>query len=700
MSNNREIAKSWFEANREPIQALCPVITQYWETKDGQMTWNSRDCVRSLRNRGEKLGKRYDTDENYVSVRSEYYGFYVRYVEEIDALEFAGVWLKGNRGKDGEQKQWAYSHDKYYYRTMGSRLLIFKGDTNGYLANGSVYAGGKYYSKEVCSFIRSMNSYAITKENFNELQKFVPTAKFESRWTIYRAYPWLYSNWYQRNFMSRTVSAKAKKLNEYELEDVTLTPKTDLGTVAYFQKLDDKYGVLRIFVYGSNYSGCDYTYHHQRYTRINDEATEVYRVFISNTGKVSMLQNVSDSWILKADSGWYQHREVEFLNTEEMLKWNPIKYVYTTLNNFTLQELINVLRHPIVEQLIKANYPNMAKFISREDCIARNLKEYFMVEKEKKLPLYKLLGINKYTLQQCELSLTNNEGYTWRWSSRINAIKEAKRLYNRFDISDLSEQTINTIFTMFGETSVSEYLPGGSGYWWHRWNVELTNDEREFIFRLMRLNEQNGEMARLFKDTIGVYNRLIDRPDIDLTAFDGYQDLRRLHDELIALNEQQEANRRAAYDAAKKKELEQLSKQFDELQDDRVAKFEYENDEFCIRMPKTLQEITDEGLRLHHCVGGYVTRHAMGTTNIIFLRKKGEEEQSFYTIEITPSNTVVQIHGNHNRWLGNNPEAVPFVYTWLEKIGAKYDKEMLLNKGLGYGAGLENLGEEYLKLIA
>ena len=103
---------------------------------------------------------------------------------------------------------------------------------------------------------------------------------------------------------------------------------------------------------------------------------------------------------------------------------------------------------------------------------------------------------------------------------------------------------------------------------------------------------------------------------------------------------------------------------------------------------------------LHHCVGGYVDKHALGETNILFLRSKVNADIPFFTIEINNNNHVVQIHGSHNRWLGNEPDAVPFVYTYFEKLGVDYDKKLLLNKGSGYSAGSENLDESYLKIIA
>jgi len=108
-----------------------------------------------------------------------------------------------------------------------------------------------------------------------------------------------------------------------------------------------------------------------------------------------------------------------------------------------------------------------------------------------------------------------------------------------------------------------------------------------------------------------------------------------------------------------------------------------------------LIEITKEGTALGHCVGGYVYEHARGMTNIIFLRRKSEEQIPFYTIEIK-NDKVIQIHGRHNCWLGNNPEAIPFMFKYLTQLGVRFNKTMLLNLGRGYSPSDNLLPESAL----
>ncbi|MEK3955791.1 PcfJ domain-containing protein [Psychrobacillus sp. FSL K6-1464] len=76
--------------------------------------------------------------------------------------------------------------------------------------------------------------------------------------------------------------------------------------------------------------------------------------------------------------------------------------------------------------------------------------------------------------------------------------------------------------------------------------------------------------------------------------------------------------------------------------------FSYENKEFLIRAPKNLEEIAIEGSALSHCVASYADRVAQGTTTILLVRKKGEVEKPWVTIEVSSSNTIVQARGKHN----------------------------------------------------
>ncbi|EGO2715320.1 hypothetical protein IET03_002048 [Enterococcus faecalis] len=56
-------------------------------------------------------------------------------------------------------------------------------------------------------------------------------------------------------------------------------------------------------------------------------------------------------------------------------------------------------------------------------------------------------------------------------------------------------------------------------------------------------------------------------------------------------------------------------------------------DEFCFILPKTANDIIDEGKALSHCVATYIDDHAHDKTTIVFVRKKECPKKSYFTLE-------------------------------------------------------------------
>ena len=75
---------------------------------------------------------------------------------------------------------------------------------------------------------------------------------------------------------------------------------------------------------------------------------------------------------------------------------------------------------------------------------------------------------------------------------------------------------------------------------------------------------------------------------------------------------------------------------------------EYESKGLMIRQPATFNEIVAEGAVLHHCVGGYAERHSLGKLHIMFIRRKDDPEEPYYTMEVDTKGEIVQVRGDHN----------------------------------------------------
>ena len=674
---NQEKARQYFISNNKPIYDLCPIVKQRWETASGEMYWDSKEMKRRPTTYA---------DRNVATVKGRYEGSYIRYVDELDAIEIARVAAQGGRGQNGVPMDW-------YYPYAGHRCLIFKGDEAAYLSNGFVTKDGKYYSNEVVRLLMVLartGMYQNKDSQERELKR--AGIVFDAE---YSYYIWRFKEYYMKNWMPRNKSKRSVGIDSIELDDINLNGITTSDVMVI--QLTEDYMVFRKFT--RDWSD------HSKYN-------ESFRIYVDKKGKptVTCKRYGSNKWDITTASihcSTYSGVENDFIliGAENIDNWDSLKYLKNVLNFNSKnigEELVAILRHPILEQLSKSGYPKIAEGLTKENHIVANLKYYFRVEKETKQPLYKLLGVNKWLLKAIEeMPLCNNGYYTY--DGRMSVLHMIKYFYNRFDISDIDKETIETLVSEFSKIDLGALreLCGYRRWGWHRngsdWD-EVSDETRKEIFKLIHMNrkDKDHDILRYYIDIKRLYDEINNKPEINFNRFTDFHSLEIVHDALVEIKVQEDAERQARYNEEKRRQLENQRKGFEKLQKDRVERFNAESDKYLIRVPNTLEEITKEGMILHHCVGSYLNTHASGRTNIIFLRKKESPDTPFYTIEVDVMDRVVQIHGSHNKWLGNDPEAIPFVWKWIKDRNLECPKNILLNLGAGYGAAKESLDESYL----
>jgi hypothetical protein len=99
--------------------------------------------------------------------------------------------------------------------------------------------------------------------------------------------------------------------------------------------------------------------------------------------------------------------------------------------------------------------------------------------------------------------------------------------------------------------------------------------------------------------------------------------------------------------AGRKKMLDSMTKRLPAYFAEIRKNYGFEDDEYAVIVPSTLNDIVNEGHVLRHCVGGYAERIAEKRTIILFLRLKSDINTPFYTIEIS-QNRIVQCRGKMN----------------------------------------------------
>lgn len=101
-----------------------------------------------------------------------------------------------------------------------------------------------------------------------------------------------------------------------------------------------------------------------------------------------------------------------------------------------------------------------------------------------------------------------------------------------------------------------------------------------------------------------------------------------------------------------------------------LRQYAFEADGMMIYVPKKLEELIDEGIAMHTCVGTYVDRVAKGETIVVFIRSQENHNERIGTMEISKDGTcIIQARAKYNRNL--SPEADEFVRKFKE---AKIDK--------------------------
>lgn len=108
----------------------------------------------------------------------------------------------------------------------------------------------------------------------------------------------------------------------------------------------------------------------------------------------------------------------------------------------------------------------------------------------------------------------------------------------------------------------------------------------------------------------------------------------------------------------------------------RLEKYSFAWGGLLIRPCKTQKELTEEGEKLQHCVGGYAAAVAKGEKAIFFIRKQENPKEPWYTLQLNEKKLeVVQNRGFKN--CARTEEVKEFEAVWLEWIqsGAHRDEK-------------------------
>ena len=611
-----------------------------------------------------------NNDKLWVAAGSQLHYAYAKYHKDIDRLELAAVKYDTTRsdGKHG----WSFAGDRLF---IGRDKSVI--NQNGLKTNGPFQIKRRGYEVSTIYALRAILRLTLNTHFVDEFKKMLGCNYFliGNGTPVSVSEAWHFMKWYTSVQKTRS-SGKSQKI----VDELVKLPLGNIDNLAYIYTPK--------FMRENRYRGDEYANNIIYCERVNDEWSvlrglirndnnefdEAWRVYLNDDGTNRIMSKSNDEWVSSAQPrDWDFNHQYYFANPQEAIeKCSRIKYIMPVFEDTdSLRSLITILRFPIIEQLYKLGYQGMALRIAQSSTPKAEIKNIFGdYYNEKEKSVLRQLGMTKHQLDEYYKVYENNRNYY------VTPVIKKMR------------ETLGEDLSCIDDSTYLKYLLTFNTLCRNMWRMNridnLDVDKCRFWKNIIRLYEKNPNICELLGDTVSTYYRLNEpKPDVDW-MFDDYSDVVRLHDALTELANEQDRARRAYWNMqeAERHKLDDARRQ---KVDEERKHYEYEDENFIIRLPKDVNEIVTEGISQNICIGGYTTRHSKGETNLFFLRRKSDENAPFYAIEMNNDKRIVQIHGFGNRWLGNNPEAIPTVVRWLRKNDIKCDNTILTCTAIGYG---------------
>lgn len=586
-----------------------------------------------------------------------------RYDEETDLFETATIHIDCHKRNDN--RNWTY-HQRYFVTRDRKVYDVNGNEPSRFVAANSA---GNIYAYDKKHYIMQLTNLTQATDFAEQFSAFANgDFRTNTHTRISAQYPYYLRYWitYKEKLSNTKSKSDVEKCMAIPLDkfDVKSYSTVAYGNVAYgdVARVENHNG---IFVF-------------RQFHIYMEKITEEYRVYFFNPKKIFYLvyDNIRDCWVKNGSFtpntfyGKIKNPEV-FENT----KYDFINNICDD-NHRTIYRYVVAMREPVFEQLYKMGCNSFIKdAINSYYSPMEQLDRKLGVRKEKK----KDRTYKRYDFTAKQFKYLVKQEYASSVSSfYLNPFK------NSYDVVHMDVKQFETLIKYVEEIDCVQRFS-----YWNRKNEHLSAENKIIFERLCKIaeKEKSNSIFTIYRDVRSYFARHI------ITTDPAYikkaDELRRLHDAAIEVELAQRAEREAKQNA----ELDEKRKKVDK----KRKEWNYEDDNYIIRLPNTVSEIVAEGQKLHHCVGGYASRHATGDTTIMFLREKENPDVPFYTIEVSRNNHLVQAHCFGNSWLGLNPDAARFVYKWLRNKGIEFDKKILLCTATGYSSNGKYLDESILE---
>lgn len=364
------------------------------------------------------------------------------------------------------------------------------------------------------------------------------------------------------------------------------------------------------------------------------------------------------------------------------MKYSALEILATHIPTVALNYERGIARYvefPKLEWLCKMGLNNLAKFIIDEGHMSSTLGKIDYKGKT----IYDILGLNKVNTKiMQEIDGTNAELRLLQVAQKIGLQFKPEQLrdyYQTFECNtDLLQQanrkvSLHKLVKYIAKES-ERYPIGERGGCWAYSYYRYREREDPRI-------ERQRNMAKDWLEYLGWCKAL--KYDLNNMFIYMPKNFKAVHDrtaaEYQALQDKKVAAEQARREREAKKRMAETKKAMEEIfsSNEGTDAFSIKGKGLILIVPKSGDEIRNEGAKLHHCVGGYVERVARGETNIFFIRKAEEPDEPYFTME-WKNNSIVQCRGSHN--CGMTPEVEAFTKVFEKKMlmaiqGAKEEKQ-------------------------
>ncbi len=337
-------------------------------------------------------------------------------------------------------------------------------------------------------------------------------------------------------------------------------------------------------------------------------------------------------------SGRVYGKTLPTLGTKELRRTGLIETLQNNQKIDPEKYLAVYERIPQLEQLAKAHLPVLVT-----ECMG----DYYNFEKVFKNPqsgsLLKLLGIDSQQLKRLRENRGGREFLVWLQFEKVTGKCLPDEMIVWFCKEDILPDRLRFIMDRMSIVQIFNYIQ-----------------------RQMReTGMKSREVLTTWSDYLSMACRL--KMDVSDAIIYRVRKLRQRHDELVELCGQKELAIRAWEVLEKYPHVEDIYQEAKEI-------YGYTGKEYAVIVPSRIEEIMEEGKKLHHCVGSsdrYWERIERRESYVLFLRRVSKPDAPYYTLEIEPDGTVRQKRTIYDRQKEDIKDAEKFLREWQNVISKR-----------------------------